>query len=59
MPQPSFHVKMNKEDSDRAHEMMADMLKAAGALGGFLPGALPQFEEPGLALHITVSYKCG
>ena len=55
MPQPTFHVKLSDEDRNLAHEMMKDMLFAAGKLGGFLPGAEPSFQEPGLALHITVS----
>lgn len=54
MPQPTFNVKMSQNDADRTHKMMEDMLIAAGSLGGFLPGAEPSFQEPGLALHITV-----
>lgn len=55
MPQPTFNVTVNEEDAATAHEMMEDMLVAAGKLGGFLPGAEPSFQKPGLALHITVS----
>jgi hypothetical protein len=55
MPQPTFHVKLSDADANLAHEMMEDMLVAAGSLGGFLPGAEPSFQEPGLSLHITVS----
>ena len=55
MPQPTFHVKLSDDDSTRAHEMMEDMLIAAGSLGGFLPGAEPSFQDPGQSLHITVS----
>ena len=57
MPQPTFHVQMDQEDSERAHKMMKDMLKAAAALGGFLPGSEPSFQKPGLSLHITVSLQ--
>jgi len=56
MPQPTFEFKMNDKDSERAHDMMEDMLVAADALGGFLPGSEPSFQKPGLALHITVCH---
>ncbi len=58
MPQPTFNVKLSDEDGKLAHKMMEDMLVAAGSLGGFLPGAEPSFQEPGLSLHITVSDVC-
>ena len=54
MPQATFHFQLTKDDADRSHEMMKDMLKAAAALGGFLPGSEATFEPPGFALHITV-----
>lgn len=55
MPQPTFNVKLSLNDAERTHQMMEDMLVAAGSLGGFLPGAEPSFQEPGQSLHITVS----
>ena len=54
MPQATFYFKMTKEEGAKAHEMMADMCKAATALGGYLPGSEPSFQQPGLALHLTV-----
>lgn len=57
MPQATFHFRLSQEDAERSHDMMKDMLKAAAALGGFLPESEPTFKEPGLALHITVSFK--
>ncbi|XP_029197623.2 pyranose 2-oxidase-like isoform X2 [Acropora millepora] len=59
MPQPTFKVKMSKEESATAHAMMADMLVAAKGLGGFLPGAEPTFQPPGSSLHITGTCRMG
>jgi pyranose oxidase len=59
MPQPTFFYDLDQEDRRRQHEMMKDMLTAAGALGGFLPGTEPQFMTPGLALHIHGTTRMG
>lgn len=53
MPQPTFHFRLGEDDRTRAHDMMTDMVRVAGALGGFLPQSEPQFLDPGFALHMT------
>ncbi|XP_068712210.1 uncharacterized protein [Montipora foliosa] len=59
LPQPTFKVNLSKKDSDNAHLMMEDMLVAAKSLGGFLPGAEPSFQKPGLDLHFTGTCRMG
>ncbi|RSS83601.1 pyranose oxidase [Streptomyces sp. WAC06614] len=59
MPQPTFDFAYSSEDGARLHLMMAEMLRAALALGGFLPGAEPRFPTPGLPLHIAGTVRMG
>ncbi|KAF9875178.1 hypothetical protein CkaCkLH20_07444 [Colletotrichum karsti] len=62
MPQastPTFHFKMNEEDSDRASRMMSDMVDVAQNLGAFLPGAEPKHLPPGSAMHLCGTYRAG
>jgi len=59
MPQATFEVRRSPKDLVRDHTMMNDMVNVANHLGAFLPGSLPQFMEPGLALHITGTCRIG
>ncbi|KAI0378908.1 pyranose oxidase [Hypomontagnella monticulosa] len=59
MPQPTFHFTLSKEDGERAHRMMQDMVNISSSLGGFIPGSEPRYLAPGLALHICGTYRAG
>lgn len=59
MPQPSFSWVLHADDRRNQHRMMADMLRAAVALGGFLPGSEPCFVAPGLPVHVTGTTRMG
>ncbi len=59
MPQPTFEWVLDDEDRRNQHQMMADMVRAASALGGFLPGTEPSFVAPGLPIHVTGTTRMG
>lgn len=59
MPQPTFEWVLHDDDRRKQHRMMADMLRAANALGGFYPGSEPQFVAPGLPIHVTGTTRMG
>ncbi|GHC74578.1 pyranose oxidase [Nocardiopsis terrae] len=59
MPQPTFHFQLTEEERRTAGEMMADMVKVASHLGGFMPGSEPQFLVPGLPLHVAGTTRMG
>ncbi|KUI55651.1 Pyranose 2-oxidase [Cytospora mali] len=59
MPQPTFHFRPTKNDAERCHRMIDDMVEVARKLGGFLPGAEPKVLVPGSALHICGTYRAG
>lgn len=59
MPLPAFEFSLDDADCERQHLMMRDLLRAASALGPFLPGSEPRFVVPALPLHITGTARMG
>jgi len=59
MPQPIFNFVLDKDDRKLQAAMVKDMLRAAGSLGGFLPGSEPQFITPGIVLHLAGTCRMG
>ncbi|KAJ7840228.1 pyranose 2-oxidase [Mycena leptocephala] len=59
MPQPTFEFDLKDTDRENSNEMLADMCAVASRIGGFLPGAEPQFQKPGTALHIAGTTRAG
>jgi pyranose oxidase len=59
MPQPTFHWELDDDDRRNQHRMMVDMVRAASALGGFMPGSEPTFVAPGLPIHVTGTTRMG
>ncbi|KAJ7840234.1 hypothetical protein B0H13DRAFT_2677031 [Mycena leptocephala] len=59
MPQATFEFDLKDTDRENSNEMLADMCAVASRIGGFLPGAEPQFQKPGTALHIAGTTRAG
>jgi pyranose oxidase len=59
MPQATFDFTLGDNDRARAHQMLAHMVAAAGALGGYLKGSEPQFMPLGSSLHFMGTYRMG
>lgn len=59
LPRPVFEFSLSDQDRERQHRMMADLRRAAAALGSYLPGAEPRFIVPTLPLHIAGTVRMG
>ncbi|KAJ7791625.1 putative pyranose oxidase [Mycena olivaceomarginata] len=59
MPQPTFEYIPSPDRALEATRMMNDMTDVANKLGGYLPGASPQFMALGLALHLGGTTRLG
>ncbi|MBW4722186.1 GMC oxidoreductase [Saccharothrix obliqua] len=59
MPEARFEFSLGEADRVRQHRMMADLHRAAAALGPYLPGSEPRFVIPTLPLHIAGTTRMG
>ncbi|MFE5569014.1 GMC oxidoreductase [Amycolatopsis japonica] len=59
LPRPGFEFSLGERDRERQHRMMADLRRAAAALGSYLPGSEPRFIVPTLPLHIAGTTRMG
>lgn len=59
MPMPTFEYTVPDEAAKQAHDMIGDLAEASLAVGGWLPGQLPQFEPPGASLHFQSTTRMG
>ncbi|TDV56037.1 GMC oxidoreductase [Actinophytocola oryzae] len=59
LPRPGFEFSLSDQDRERQHRMMADLRRAAAALGSYLPGSEPRFVVPTLPLHIAGTVRMG
>nr|ACH85575.1 CetL [Actinomyces sp. Lu 9419] len=59
MPEAGFEFSLSDSDRDRQHRMMADLRRAAAALGPHVPGSEPRFVLPTLPLHIAGTTRMG
>lgn len=59
MPQITFHYTLSARDQQAVNDAMNDMTRAAAALGGYLPGAEPQFLARGSSLHYQGTFRMG
>jgi choline dehydrogenase-like flavoprotein len=59
MPEPGFEFSLSDDDRVRQHRMLADLRRAAAALGPYLRGSEPRFVVPTLPLHIAGTVRMG